>query len=358
MEEKLFLAALHFIGISHKKLFVIFEHHQNYKIFFEKISRGILKQYFFSDQQIDTILERKKICKMDFLVSCLEKRKVKIITFFDKEYPKYLKEIPNRPFLFYLRWHIDNSPKISVVWSRKITSYWKNVIEKIIPELSKYFVIVSGWAAGCDTEAHQICLQSEWKTICVIGTGIDWDYPVWNKVLYDTIVESGWWIVSIFPIGEVWNPYNFPVRNEIVAWLGLGTLVIEAQKKSGTLITAGLALDLWRDLFSIPWDINKLSSEGTNHLIWDGSAKLVMSAADILEEYNITVSEKQKGTSKISFSSNIEKIFYELLILESLTIDEFIHKTQLELWIISSQLSLMEINWLIKKGLGWKYQIC
>jgi len=103
MEEKLFLAALHFIGISHKKLFVIFEHHQNYKIFFEKISRGILKQYFFSDQQIDTILERKKICKMDFLVSCLEKRKVKIITFFDKEYPKYLKEIPNRPFLFYLR---------------------------------------------------------------------------------------------------------------------------------------------------------------------------------------------------------------------------------------------------------------
>jgi len=357
MEERLYLAALHYVWISQKKLFVIFEKNKNYRSFFEGISRNTLQEYAFSEKQISVILERKHKCKLEKIRGALENRKAKIITIRDDIYPQYLREIPNPPYVFYLRWHIDNAPKISVVWSRKITTYGKNVISKIIPEISKYFVIVSGWAAGCDTESHKSCLQAQWKTLCVVGTWIDQDYPVPNKTLYDTIVASWWWVLSIFPVWEVGNPYNFPVRNEVVAWLSLGTLVIEAQKKSWTLITAGLSLDLWKDLFAVPWDISKSSSEGTNNLIKDGAAKLVINADDVLEEYNIKPAQDKKIVTKVKFACKIEKMIYEFLFLESLTIDEMVQMTGIDLLTITSKLSMMELSWIIKKWLWWKYEI-
>ena len=357
MNEKNYLALLHKIWLNQKKLNVIFRDNCNYKDFYNNLSSNILYTYGFTPKQIEFILKNKWKYKIASIDEKLSSREVKIVTIFDKEYPEYLMEIPNSPYLFYLRWNIDNSPKIAVVWSRKITSYWENTIKNIVGDISNYFIIVSWWAAWCDTKAHEIALLNNKKTISVIGTWIDLDYPLSNKKIYDDIVLKWWWIISIFPIWEVWNSYNFPVRNEIVAWLSVWVLVIEAQKKSGTLITSNLALDLWRDLFAVPWDIFKSWSDWCNTLIKNGMAKLTTCSNDILEEYNISIQVDSINNKKIIFWDKIEEEIYNILLLENVTINELIIKIGLDIRTISFKISMMEINNLIKKTIWWKYEV-
>lgn len=357
MPEKLYLALLHKIWITQKKLHLIFTEKINYKDFYENLSYTSLKKYWFSDKQIDFFIENKSKFKIENLQKIIEKRSVKIITIFEPEYPEFLKQIPNPPFLFYLRWKIGSWPKIAVVWSRKITEYWKTVTERIVSQISTYFTIISWWAAWCDTKAHKIALENWNITLSIVWTWIDIDYPVENKKLYDEIVQKWGWIISIFPVWEVWNPYNFPVRNEIVAWLSVWVLVIEAKIKSWTLITSNLALDMWKDIFAVPWDINKIGSEWCNMLIKKWMAKLVTSPIDVLEEYNITDSSKVKINSKIVFIDEIEKTIYNLLIIESLTVDELMNKFSYDITTLTFKLSMMEINNLIKKWIWWKYEV-
>lgn len=357
MEKKLFLVYLHSIWISQKKLWIIFEKDNNYEEIFNKLDYAFLKRFKIRDDAISNILDNKKNINTTLIEKKINDRKVKIIIINDKEYPDNLKQISNPPYLLYVRWKIDNSPKIAVVWARNITSYWKNIIEKIIPELSKYFCIVSGGAAWCDSEAHKQTLESGNKTIAVIWTWIDNDYPTWNKKMFDLIVQSEWAIVSIFPVWEVWNPYNFPVRNEIVAGLSVGTLVVEAKIKSWSLITANLSLDLWRDLFAVPWDIFKLNSEWCNNLIKTWQSKMVVKTQDILEEYNCNSSTINSNKINIEFNDEIEKDIYNYLLLESLLIDELAKKLNLDSKTVSFKLSFMEINGYIRKITGWKYEI-
>lgn len=357
MEEKIYLALLHKMWISQKKLNIIFKDNSNYKDFYDKVSFSTLKIFDFSDKQIDYILKEKWENTIEKIVKKLDERKVSIITIKDKNYPEFLKQIPNPPYLFYLRWIIDNSPKIAVVWSRKITSYWEKAIEKIVWDISAYFTIVSWWASWCDSKAHEIALKNNTKTLSVVWTWIDIDYPVYNKKLYDNIVLSWWWVISIFPIWEVWNPYNFPIRNEIVAWLSVWVLVIEAKIKSWTLITSNLALDLWKDLFAVPWDFFKPSSEWCNTLIKNWMAKLVTSWEDILIEYNIKNSNSSTIKQKVTFDDPLEEDIYNFLILESLTVDQLAFKIGFDVITVSFKLSMLEIKSLIKKTHWWKYEI-
>ncbi len=355
MEKKIYLAMLHKIGINQKKLHIIFKNNSDYKDFFDNLSYNILFDLNFTDKQIEYILKEKKEIDINKIKEKLESRNVNIVTINDENYPYFLKQVPNFPYLFYLRWKIDNSPKIAVVWSRKITSYWESAIEKIVWDISSYFTIISWWAAWCDTKAHQVAISHWNKTISIIGTWIDIDYPVLNKKLYDNIVFTGWWIISIFPIWEVWNSYNFPIRNEIVAWLSVWVLVVEAKSKSWTLITSNLALDLWKDLFAVPWDFFKLNSEWCNNLIKKWMAKLVTCSEDILVEYNIL--SKNINKKRIDFSDLLEEEIYNLLILEWLTIDQIANKIWISVSVVSFKLSMLEINKLIKKNYWWKYEV-
>ncbi len=358
MNNLLYLAWLHQSWISQKKLHLIFEAKQNYKEFFENLNFNNLRQFWIRQDLIQNILERKQKVILENIEKKLKNRNVKIITFFNKSYPEALKNIPNPPFLFYLRWKIDNSPKFSIVWARKISSYGIKVMEKIVPEISSYFTIVSWWAAWTDSFAHKISLKNNKKTISIIWTWIDFDYPIENKKLYDEIVKFDWAVISIFPVWEVWNPYNFPIRNEIVAWISVWTLVIEAQKKSGSLITANLALDLWKDLFAIVWDVFKTNSIWCNNLVKNWMAKMVTNSIDILEEYNISTKNKNLEEKKeISFDNEVDKKIYNLLLLEWLNSDELIEKLNIDISALSFRLSMMEINWIIKKTMWWKFEL-
>ena len=353
-----YLLLLHNIWFSQKNLNFIFKNTQNYREVYENISYNLLETYWIKKKQIEYILSQKKKITLDYIRKNLEKRNTTIITIKDKKYPENLKNIPNSPYLLYVRWKLDFWASIAVVWARKITPYWEKCIENIIPEISKYFTIISWWAAWCDTLAHKQTLLSKWKTISVIGTWINIDYPNPNKKMYDDIVDSWWFIVSIFPFLEVWNPYNFPVRNEIVAWLSTGVLIVEAKEKSWSLITAKLALDLWKDLFAIPWDIFRSSSAWCNFLIWNWEAKLVKNHIDILSEYNISYSNNiNKRKNKVVFSDSYEEEIYNTLTLQPYTIDELSIKLWYDIQTLNFKISMMEINMLIKKISGWKYEI-
>ena len=365
MEEKYYLALLHSLGISQKKLRIIFGENllgreESYKEFYEKLDYKVLASFWVRKNEIENVLKRKQTVKLEFIQKKLEARSVKIITLRDMEYPKELKNISNSPYIIYVRGKLPEWPKIAVVGARKISSYGKKVIEHIVPEVSRYFPIVSGWAFGCDTCAHDETLKSWNTTISVVGTSICEDYPTGNKKMYDEIVEKGWAVLSIFPVGVPGNAYNFPIRNEIVAGLSVWILVVEAKHRSGSLITAKLALDLWKDLFAIPWEIFKSNSAGCNDLIRNGEAKPVSESAHILEEYNcknIVQDSLEKSQEKMSFDSDIEEKIYNALLLEALSSDDLAQKLEIDISTLAFSLSMLEIKGLIRKTMWGLFEL-
>lgn len=351
-----YLVYLHSLGFTHKNLHKIFENNSDYKAFFNNLSFENLKKFIENESQIQKVLDLKSKLDIKKLDEKIKKIQVKLITIHDKNYPEKLKNISNPPYFLYVRWELNWSNNFfSIVGSRKITQYAKKVWELIIPDLTKYFTIVSGWAWGCDTLAHKVCVENHAKTIVVFWTGIDITYPSPNKNLFEKVIENSWALISIFPL---WTPgwiYTFPVRNEIVSGMSSWLLILEAAEKSGTLITANLALDQWKDLFAIPWDIFQLTSAWTNNLIKKGEAKLTTSSLDILQEYNYKVLDNKK---EIVLENDIQKSIYELLKYNlSLSIDDLIEKTWFDYWTLSLNLSLMELNWVIKKDMFGKYGI-
>lgn len=351
-----YLVYLHSIWISHKRFFVIFKSNKNYKEFFENISTKNLSKYWFNSSQIEKIILAKKTLNTQKIDKILLDLEVKIILFWDKNYPKNLENISNPPYFLYVRGKIDGLDNFfAIVWSRKMTSYTKKVWEYIIPDLTKYFTIVSWWAWWCDSLAHEICVKNSSKTIVVFWTWIDIVYPSTNKKLFENVLKNSWALISIFPIWTLWSVYSFPIRNEIVAWLSNWVLILEASLKSGTLITANLALEQWKDLFAIPWDIFQENFSWTNTLIKNSNAKLVSNSQDILDEYNYKVIQNKK---EFLFENEIQKEIFNILKFNlSLNIDEIMQKLNYDYSEISINLSMMELSGNIKKDLFWKYEI-
>jgi len=208
-----------------------------------------------------------------------------IIALDDKYYPGVLKQIAAPPPLLFVKGNIDalQLPSIAVVGSRAASRAGLEAAYQLSAELSQLeLVIVSGMAVGIDGSAHQACIDSDGKTVAVLGTGVDVIYPRWHRYIYDGIQEHGAIISEFWPQTR---PYagNFPRRNRIISGLSLGTLVVEACRKSGSLITARLALEQGREVFAVPGSIVEGLSQGCHDLLRDG-AKLVESAADIIEE--------------------------------------------------------------------------
>ena len=218
-------------------------------------------------------------------VQNLEQKEMRVISLHDPEYPELLRETGDSPLVLYVKgaFKIKDRCTIAIVGSRKPTHYGISVTEKISQELACMgFTIVSGMARGIDSIAHRGALQSGGRTIAVLGSGLDIPYPPEHKSLFERITESGC-VISEFPPGTLPLKENFPRRNRLISGLSTGVLVVEAERKSGTLITAGYALEQNREIFAIPGNITSSHSSGTNTLIKKG-AILVRNATDIVEE--------------------------------------------------------------------------
>jgi DNA processing protein len=214
-----------------------------------------------------------------------------------ESFPLLLREIPDSPPYLYIRGELpsDEYRYLCVVGARAYTSYGKSVVEKLISELKgQPIVIVSGLALGIDSIAHKAALSAGLKTIAVPGSGLDPRvlYPRTNILLAEKIIESGGALLSEFDPLAPAATWSFPKRNRIMAGLSHAVLIIEAEQKSGTLITARLATDYNRDVFAIPGSLFSKNSEGPHRLLKLG-AKVITTSADILEGLDLKIPEQK-----------------------------------------------------------------
>ena len=215
-----------------------------------------------------------------------EKRNTqKSISFFSERYPESLKNIAQPPLALFYEGNIDflEYPSIAMVGARLATPYASQVLYQLIPKLVlEKLVIVSGLAKGVDRLSHELAILAGGKTIGVIGCGLDRCYPNEVSDLFQEMKQKQL-VLSEYPLGTPIKKHHFPMRNRIIAGLTQGTCVIEAKERSGSLITAQLALDNGKEVFAIPGEILSGQSSGCHRLIQDG-AKCVYRMEDILEE--------------------------------------------------------------------------
>jgi DNA processing protein len=207
------------------------------------------------------------------------------VTLADDEYPPLLRQLVDPPLALFYRGNLAlaQMPAVAMVGSRKASPYALSVAAQLARELvSAGISIVSGLALGVDAAAHQATLDAYGQTIAVLGTGIDIVYPRSHRRLFNTIEERGL-ILTEFPPGTPPFRYNFPIRNRIISGLTLGTVIVEANGRSGSLITARTAAEQNREVFAVPGSIFSPGSEGTHRLVQYG-AKLVHDTNDILDE--------------------------------------------------------------------------
>jgi DNA processing protein len=205
-----------------------------------------------------------------------------LLTLWDPDYPPALRQIPDPPALLYGRGRLPGGPALAIVGTRQATDFGKVFTEQLATEVANAgVVVVSGLARGIDTAAHRGALDAGGSTLAVLGCGIDRIYPPENQRLYQQIAEQGA-LVSEYPPGSEPLPGHFPGRNRIISGLSIGTLVVEASRKSGSLITAEFALDQGRELMAVPGGVDRSTSYGSNLLIKQG-AHPVTDAADILQ---------------------------------------------------------------------------
>lgn len=273
-----------------------------------------------------------------------------------EKFPQALLEIPQPPEDLWIIGEIPSDELIylCIVGSRKHTSYGKEICEKIITGLKGYpIVIVSGFAMGIDTIAHKKAMQVGLRTVVFPGSGLSAEamYPKSNVYLMREIVESGGCLISEFEPDFKATQWSFPMRNRLMAGISKAILVIEAEDKSGTLITARLATEYNRDLLAVPGSVFSANSKGTNKLLRQGATP-VTCAEDVLEALGF---EKEKDESKqatLFEDISVEEKNILKILREPLPRDELIRAMKMPVPAANSLLSIMEIKGLIKEELG------
>lgn len=279
-----------------------------------------------------------------------------IITLTKEEIPETLLQIPQPPNKLYVRGKLPSNDYIylAVVGSRRNTSYGKDICQKLIEGLRGFpVVIVSGLAMGIDSIAHTTAIKNNILTIAFPGSGLDDNvlYPRSNLSLAKEILDAGGCLISEFEPDFKAQLYSFPRRNRLMAGMSKAVLIIEAEEKSGTLITARMALDYNRDVFAVPGSVFSDNAKGTNELIRKGATPITC-VDDLLEALGFETNKENKNDEeKYSSCSPNEKKIIELL-QEPMERDDLIRESGLSISEANALLSIMEIKDLIREELG------
>ncbi len=289
-----------------------------------------------------------------------EKIGARLITAWDAEFPRLLRQIYDPPAFLWLRGTLTDADarSIAIVGTRRATEYGRRQAEEFAAELVRQgLTVVSGLAYGIDAEAHKGAVQTGGRTLAVLGSGVDRIYPAKHKRLADGIMAQGA-LLSEYPLGAEPDAPNFPRRNRIISGLALGTLVVEAFEKGGALITARLALEQNREVFAVPSPIHSRAGRGTNRLIQQGHAKLVLSVDDILDELNLpraTESNAAAADVPPPDLSDIERRLYEAIGPDPTHIEPICDRTQLDPSTALVYLLSLEFKGLIRQMAGKQF---
>jgi len=287
-----------------------------------------------------------------------ERFHVNVIPFNSTQYPKRLLEIPDFPILLYVRGELQKKDQqcIAVVGTRNASIYGREMAEKISSDLASMgFTVVSGLARGIDAAAHQGALQRG-RSIGVIGSGLANIYPREHILLAEEMIKSGA-LISEFPMATPPDRQNFPQRNRIVSGMTLGTVLIEAPKDSGAMITMNKALSQGgRRLFALPGRVDNDNFEGNHWLIKTGKAQLVESAEDIANSFDSLFSVMHQEVKKRPVLETEEEDFLNLLPKEEQTIDEIAKLTKLPIMKLNVLLMSTVMKQVLKEFPGKIYK--
>lgn len=316
-----------------------------------QLDERLLRELGCRDETVYATLNRREEFDPEAYEQELKKRDLSFLTIDDPEYPAHLKEIPDAPVFLYWRGDLSilDQPCLALVGTREMSDYGQRVTEQFVPEIVRAgFVTVSGLALGIDAAVARETMAAGGKTVAVLGHGLGKIYPSENARLAQEIVENGGLYLSEFPLDVIPGKYTFPARNRIIAGLSLGTVVLEAPKGSGALITADLALDYGREVFVVPGQIFDPNYAGSHRMLSKGHAKLVGSAADVLTELGVVVPE----TSAAPYDPRNATEAALLKVLTSLpqTADDLMERSGLPAAQVASTLTMMELSGAVKQA--------
>jgi DNA processing protein len=287
---------------------------------------------------------------------------VRVVTQNDPAYPQLLLQIPDPPPFLYVWGRLaPDQPALAVVGSRNATGYGRTVTRRICAELAESGVsIVSGLARGIDTAAHHGALEGRGHTLAVLGSGLARIYPAENRKLAEQIAERGG-VVSEFPLDAGPDGHHFPARNRVISGISLGTLVVEATLRSGSLITARLAGEQNREVFAVPGSIQSFKSTGPHALIKQG-AKLVENTADIVAELPELAGRTATGTAAMAVSQGLpdglsaeERQVCRLMGAYPVQMDELIRQQDLDPGRLAGLLLGLELKGVVRRESGKRY---
>lgn len=350
-------------GIGNKTLRTLLEHFGSAEALWEASEERLLQIKGIGTKTVNDLIQGRRTINPSLEWQKVTDQNIRILTFLDDEYPTLLREMPDAPMILFIRGTYnfrEVRPMIALVGARKCTRYGEQVAHTLAQDLSSAgYIVVSGLAFGIDSIAHKAVLDLGNTTLAVLAGGTD-DVsiaPQTHLPLAHNVMRDGALISEYLP-GSSATERTFPARNRIVAGLCKGTVVIEAEERSGALITAHLALDYNREVFAVPGSIFSSSSFGTNRLIKSG-AKIVTSVQDILEEFplpenNIFTTQKTLSQEKNSLSEEENKIL-AVLSHEPVHVDKIAKAVRLETSSLNSTLGLLEIKGIIRNVGGMHY---
>ncbi|MBI2348911.1 MAG: DNA-protecting protein DprA [Deltaproteobacteria bacterium] len=286
----------------------------------------------------------------------------RLVPFGASDYPARLRTIADPPPVLYVRGEMreEDSKAVAIVGSRSASNYGIRITQELGRGLASLgFTIISGMARGIDGAAHEAALAAGGRTLAVLGCGVDVVYPPEHERLYENICRNGA-IVSELPIGTPPFSFNFPGRNRLISGLALGVVVVEATEKSGSLITAGLALEQGREVFAVPGEAGASRSRGTHRLIRQG-AKLVEGVKDVVEEIAPQMLERAgsaREKAPLALPSDVgteAKRVFGLIAERALQIDEVIEASGLAAARVSEILLDLEMRGLLKQLPGKRF---
>lgn len=301
---------------------------------------------------------------VDSLIESMERKGIYALARESEGYPELLREIYDPPGVIYVKGFLPRKIKlpIAVIGSRNCSDYGRSMAGYFGRELASHGAcVVSGLAAGCDSEASKGALMAvtdDIPTVAVLGSGVDVVYPASSKELYDRIVERGA-VISEFKPGKRPTRDSFPQRNRIISGLSKGVLVVEAGARSGTRLTVDFAHDQGRDVFAVPGRISDLKSVGTNGMIKSGEAKAVFGVDDILYEYGIFIGEASSPVAEIDVSKldPEHRRICEVLLLGEKTADALCESTGFSASDINMYLTELELSGIIKQLPNGEYAV-
>lgn len=310
----------------------------------------------------ERILQAKKaINSSKELIAFCHLNAISITTYSSKSYPTELKKCVDAPQILFSSgsktW--NNSPALSIVGTRKCTNYGIEAVNNICKNLSKHNItIVSGLANGIDYYAHHFALENKLTTNAVLGHGLNHIYPKYHLGIAEKIKKNGC-LISEFNPSEKPTKYTFPKRNRIIAGISTATLIVETPYKGGAMITARMANDYNKDVFSIPGNIKSKQSQGCHQLIKNNQAHLISSAEDIINLMGLEPKpiERKKIRAKNELNDLHRKIIKQVENFPNMTTDELSMVLEISIQDLQIQLTKMELNGDIKLLFGKKIKI-